>query len=133
MTYVLWILQLLLAVSFVLGGIARLFLPVGVLAGTMSWVGSVPEPLLRFIGLAEILGGLGLLLPSATRLLPWLTPLAALGLAVIALLATLFHLVRGEAGLILSALLPGLMAAGVAYGRWRLAPISPRSADSRST
>ena len=55
--------------------------------------------LVTFIGGSELLGGLGLLLPALTHILPWLTPLAAVGLAVIMLLATLFHIRRGEGGL----------------------------------
>jgi hypothetical protein len=80
----------------------------------------------RFIGVAEVLGGLGLILPAATRILPWLTPVAAAGLALDMLLATLVHLVRGEVGLVVVPLLLGLLAALVAYGRWRVVPILAR-------
>jgi uncharacterized membrane protein YphA (DoxX/SURF4 family) len=89
----------------------------------------VPEVLVRFIGVAEVLGGLGLILPAATRILPWLTPVAAAGLALDMLLATFVHLVRGEVGLFGFPLLLGFLAALVAYGRWRVVPILARRAS----
>jgi uncharacterized membrane protein YjjB (DUF3815 family) len=78
---------------------------------------------------AEVLGGLGLVLPAATRILPWLTAVAAAGLALDMLFATLFHLVRGEFGAAVVPLVLGLLAALVAYGRWRVVPILTRRAS----
>ena len=63
-----------------------------------GWPAAVPAPLVRFIGVAEFLGGLGLILPAATRVKPMLTPLAGVGLAVAMLLAAGFHTSRGEFG-----------------------------------
>lgn len=83
--------------------------------------------LARFIGFAELAGAIGLVLPAATRVKPWLTPLAALGLAVIMVLATAFHRIRGEADLIAFNFVPAFLAAFVAWGRWTRAPIAPRS------
>ena len=129
MKYVLWVLQVLLGLAFVAAGFPKLIQPFAELAQQLAWVSDVPEGLVRFIGVAEVLGGLGLILPAATRILPWLTPVAAAGLALDMLLATLFHLVRGEGGVGVVPLLLGLLAALVAYGRWRMVPIRSRRAS----
>jgi uncharacterized membrane protein YphA (DoxX/SURF4 family) len=129
MKYVLWVLQVLLGLAFVAAGFPKLIQPFAELAQQLAWVSDVPEGLVRFIGVAEVLGGLGLILPAATRILPWLTPVAAAGLALDMLLATLFHLVRGEGGVGVVPLLLGLLAALVAYGRWRMVPILARRAS----
>jgi putative oxidoreductase len=129
MKYVLWVLQVLLGLAFLAAGGMKLIQPYAELAQQMAWVSDVPEVLVRFIGVAEVLGGLGLILPAATRILPWLTAVAAAGLALDMLLATLFHLVRGEVGVVVVPLLLGLLAALVAYGRWRVVPILARRAS----
>jgi hypothetical protein len=86
----------------------------------------VPRALSLFIGYAELAGGMGLIVPAATRIAPWLTPLAALGLGTIMILAIPFHIARGEASVIwIHALLAGL-ALFVAWGRWRKASITRR-------
>ena len=130
MKYVLWIVQALLGVAHVGLGLGKLTQPYEQQAQMMAWVSAVPEPVIRFIGAAELLGGLGLLLPSATRIMPGLTPLAALGIVVIQTLALLFHVTRGEFSYLPANLVIGLLAALVAYGRWKLAPIRPRGAGS---
>ena len=129
MKYVLWVLQVLLGLAFVAAGFPKLIQPYAELAQQLAWVSDVPEGFVRFIGVAEVLGGLGLILPAATRILPWLTSVAAAGLALDMLLATLFHLVRGEGGVGVVPLLLGLLAALVAYGRWRVVPILARRAS----
>ncbi len=121
----LWLVQVLLAAAFVMAGIMKTFTPLDQLIPQMPWVADLPR-LTRFIGVSEFLGGLGLVLPSITRIRPVLTPLAALGLTTIMVLAMGFHLVRGEAAAVpFNALLGGL-AAFVAWGRYRKAPIAPR-------
>jgi len=128
MKVLLWALQVLLGLAFLAAGAMKLSQPYEVLAAQLAWVSDVPEALVRCIGLGEVLGGLGLILPAATRVLPWLTPLAAAGLALVMLLATIFHLVRGESGLAVPTVVLGLLVAFVAYGRRALAPIPPRGA-----
>lgn len=128
MKYALWIVQVLLAVLFLAIGFAKLFLPIDQLAPNIPWVTDVPVLLVRFIGLAELAGALGLVLPAATRIQPQLTPLAAAGLALIMLLAAVFHLTRGETFRLAPTLVLFALAAFVAYGRWKLAPIAPRNA-----
>jgi hypothetical protein len=87
-----------------------------------KWVADVPRSLVTFIGICEILGAIGLILPALTGILPWLIPLAGVGLALIMLLAAVFHLMRREYPNIATNLVLLALAAFVAYGRWMLAP-----------
>jgi len=118
---VLWVVQVLLALLFVWAGGMKLVMPVEQMQqGPVH----LPGLFLRFIGVAELLGGLGLLLPSLLRIRPGLTPLAATGLVIIMIGAVWFTLAGGfGAGMALIPGVTGLLAAFVAYGRWRLAPI----------
>ena len=118
MTYALWIVQGLLALLFLFAGGVKLVLPLEGLTAQMP----VPDPFLRFIGVAEVLGAMGLILPGLLRIRPGLTPLAAAGLVVIMIGATVLTLVSGGGAQALIPLGVGLLAAFVAYGRWRLAP-----------
>ena len=90
------------------------------------WFYEAPELLVRFIGLSEVAGALGLILPAATRIQPRLTVFAADGLAIIMVLAALFHISRGEYGPIAINVVLFPLATFVFYGRWKLAPIEPR-------
>src|SRR5437879_5040962 len=119
MTSALWIVQSLLALLFLFAGGMKLVLPLEKLAGPIT----LPGPLLRFIGVAEVLGALGLILPGILRIRPGLTPLAAAGLVVIMIGATVLTLAAGAVAVALISLVVGLLAAFVAYGRWRLAPL----------
>ncbi len=122
MKYALWIVQGLLALAFFLAGLMKLTQPMDVLETSMGWPAALPAPLVRFIGLAELLGAIGLILPALTRIRPGLVPLAAAGLTLIMLLATLLHVSRGEGAMTPVNLVLGAMAAFVAYGRGRLLP-----------
>jgi uncharacterized membrane protein YphA (DoxX/SURF4 family) len=124
-TYVLWIVQALLALVFVFAGSMKLVMPLDELTTQLQ----LPGLFIRCVGLAELLGGLGLILPGLLRVRPNLTPLAAAELVHVMLAATLLTLATdGDAVLALIPLLAGLLAAFVAYGRWRLAPHRARSA-----
>src|SRR5215203_4193297 len=92
----LWVAQLLLAAAFLLVGYIHALAPIAVAVARAPWVASIPVALVRFIGIAELAGALGLLLPAATRIQPKLAPLAAAGLATMMVLAIPFHLMRGE-------------------------------------
>jgi len=118
MTYALWIVQGLLAALFLFAGVMKLILPLDKLTGPIS----VPGLLLRFIGVCEVFGALGLILPGLLRIRPGLTPLAAAGLVIIMIGATVINLMGGDVMSALITLVVGLLAAFVAYGRWRLAP-----------
>lgn len=115
----LWVLQALLALFFVMVGYAHALAPFDEVARDAQWMLVVPRPLSLFIGCAEIAGGIGVILPRVSRVPSWLTPLAALGLATIMLLATLFHLVRGEGSVVGVPVLMAAFALFVAWGRWR--------------
>jgi hypothetical protein len=118
MTYALWIVQGLLALLFLFAGGMKLVQPIEVLTEQMP----LPGLFVRFIGVAEVLGAIGLILPGLLRIRPGLTPLAAAGLVIIMIGATVLTLAGGEVALALIPLVVGLLSAFVAYGRWRLAP-----------
>ena len=131
MTYALWIVQALLALVFLLSGGMKLVLPLDVLTEQMP---GLPGLFIRFIGAAETLGAIGLILPSLLRIRPGLTPLAAAGLTIIMTGATLLTPALTDGQIVLAALplALGSLAAFVAYGRWRRAPIrSQRARDGR--
>ena len=122
----LWSAQVLVAGVFLLAGGMKLTAPVETLQAQMPWVNGALGGAVRFIGLAEVLGGLGLLLPAATRIAPVLTPVAASGLTVVMVLATVTHLTRGEFEMVPVTLTIGSAAAFIAWGRFARAPIAPR-------
>jgi uncharacterized membrane protein YphA (DoxX/SURF4 family) len=123
----LWIVQVLLAAFFLLAGINHGLRPIEEAAQSSPWITDIPVWLARFIGFAELAGAIGIVLPAATRVMPWLTPLAAAGLALIMILAVPFHLMRGEAEVVAINVVPALLAGFVAWGRWARAPVAPRS------
>ena len=132
MTYALWIVQGLLALVFLFAGGIKLVLPIEAMTTGMP----VPLPgwFLRFIGVAEVLGAIGLILPGLLRIRPGLTPLAASGLVIIMIGATVITLagfVPGGVGPVLIPLVVGLLSAFVAYGRWRLALQSERQPPAK--
>ncbi|HUP49600.1 MAG TPA: DoxX family protein [Thermoanaerobaculia bacterium] len=122
----LWVAQVLLAAAFGIGGILKTTQPIPDLAEMLVWPGALPAALVRFIGASQLAAAIGLILPAATRIKPILTPLAATGLIVIMALAAVFHLWRGEAEALPINVMFGALAAFVAWGRFRKAPISPR-------
>lgn len=123
----LWVAQVLLAVAFLGAGGMKLSAPLDQLAAQMPWVTGAMGGAVRFIGAAEVLGALGLILPAATRLQPRLTPLAALGLLTVMVLASATHLSRGEYQMIGANAVLGGLAAFIAWGRFGRAAIAPRS------
>jgi DoxX-like family len=123
--YVLWIVQGLLALIFLFTGGTKLILPIEVLTEQTP----LPGLFVRVLGVAEVLGAIGLILPGLLRIWPVLTPLAASGLVIIvtgATVLTLVGVVPVGAAMALIPLVVGLLSAFVAYGRWRLAPLGPR-------
>ncbi len=115
MTYALWIVQGLLALLFLFTGGIKLVLPLEVMTQQMP----VPLPglFLRFIGVAEVLGAIGLIAPGLLGIRLGLTPLAAAGLVIIMIGATVVTLAGGDVALALLPLVVGLLSAFVAYGR----------------
>ncbi|HYG61185.1 MAG TPA: DoxX family protein [Thermoanaerobaculia bacterium] len=123
LSIVLWVIQVLLALLFLWAGGMKLVLPLEKLAGPVA----LPGLFVRFIGAVEVLGGLGLILPGLLRIRPILTAWAAAGLAIIMIGAVGITLASGSVGMAAIPLVTGLLAAFVAYGRWRLAPLLSRS------
>ena len=122
MNRTLWVLQILLAALFLFSGAAKFFAPAEQMTqGMPPWMSI---SFLYFIGVCELLGAIGLILPGLLHIKPGLTPLAAACLTIIVIGATV---VTVMAGMIVTALIPlvtAVFAAFVAYGRWRLAPLS---------
>jgi len=128
--YALWVVQWLLALLFLWAGGVKLVLPLEMLKGPVA----LPGQFVRFIGLAEAFGAIGLILPWLLRIRPVLTPLAAAGLVIIMIGATVITLMGGGGA---SALFPatvGILLVSVVYGRWRAVPYRRpaglRTADS---
>lgn len=119
---VLWIVQILLGLLFLWAGGTKLVLPLEMLKGPVDF----PGWFIRFIGVAEVLGGLGLILPGLLKIKTGLTPLAAGGLVIIMIGATAIGIIGGPISLAAIPLVCGLLAAFVAYGRWRVVPLAAR-------
>jgi hypothetical protein len=124
MNVILWILQVLLALLFIWAGGFKLFVPASILAAyTPPGQIVFPGMFLKFIGLCELLGGFGLILPGVFKRNQYLTALAALGLLIIMIGATVVVLMSGDVAGAVSNVIIALLLAFVAYGRWRLRPL----------
>ena len=125
MNMALWIAQALLAAIFLFAGGMKLVVPIEEMTKQMP----IPLPgwFLRFTGIVEVLGAIGVILPWLLRIRPALTPLAATGLVIVMIGATVYTLAAGDFASAPIPLVVGILAAFVAYGRWRLTPPSTRS------
>lgn len=119
---VLWILQIVLAGLFLFAGGFKLATPVEEMLKQMPV--ALPGWFLQFVGVCEVLGGIGLILPAALRIKPGLTPLAAAGLVIIMIGATVVTIMGGMGATAVLPVVTGLLLGFVAYGRWRLVPIN---------
>lgn len=122
----LWLAQVMLALVYIPAGSMKLFAPVAQVAANIPWAGDVSEIFLRFIGVVDLSAGLGVLLPSLTRIYPRLTIVAAVSSIVLQLLAMVFHASRGEIMVIPFNLFLIVLAAFVAWGRSKKVRILPR-------
>jgi len=113
-----WTARVILFVIFGFVGFLKLTRPIKVLSRTMPWVADAPVALVRFVGVSELAGGLGVLLPALTGIAPWLTPLAALGLLAVMMLATLEHIREGEFSRLALPIVLGVLSAFVAWVRF---------------
>ena len=118
----LWVVQVLLATAFLVSGATKLSQPKEKLVKKMAWMEDFSQPTVRIIGVLEVLGAIGTVLPALTGILPWLTPLAALGLVLTMIGAALTHLRRAEYDGIAVAAVLLILAAFVAYGRFLVLP-----------
>jgi uncharacterized membrane protein YphA (DoxX/SURF4 family) len=124
MNVVLWILQALLALVFLAHGLMFLMPPPEIAAQMNA---NLPRWFTLFLGVAEVAAGIGLVVPGVTRIKPVLVPAAALGIVIVLVGATIYHVMRNEMS---SAVITGVllvMAIVVAHGRLRLAPIRPKA------
>jgi len=118
MNIALWIVQVLLALLFLWAGGIKLVMPIEEMMKQMPI--ALPGWFVRFTGVVEVLGAIGLILPWLLRIRPGLTPLAAGGLVIIMVGATAYTLAAGDVASAVMPLVVGLLCAFVAYGRWRL-------------
>ena len=122
----LWLAQGFLALIFIWAAYTKLFQPLEEAAKMLPWAKDNPG-LVKFTGIVELLAVLGIILPSALRIQPWLTVYAAYGIIVLMISAAVFHISRGEASLIGMNIFFLLLAAFVAWGRSKKVPILPKS------
>jgi len=126
MKYVLWILQVLLALLFTFTGVIKLILPGEEMISQMPF--PVPVPLLRFVAVCELAGAAGLILPGLFRIHPELTALAAAGLVFIMIGATVVTVLGGMVFAAMFPFIVGVLCAYVAYARWKVSPLHGRRA-----
>ena len=120
----LWVAQLLLGLTFAATGVWKLVTPLSTLKTILPWTGEVAPAFFYATAIFDLLGGVGVILPWATRIAPWLTPLAALGCAALQVCAAVFHLSRGEAqSTPFNFLLIGI-SLFIFWGRRKKAPLS---------
>jgi uncharacterized membrane protein YphA (DoxX/SURF4 family) len=123
MNILLWIIQSLLSLLFIFAGVMKFILPVAEMQKGAPIV--LPGWFFHFIGGCEILGGIGLILPVLLRIKPGLTPLAALGLAIITLGATIIT-APASISMAVFPFVICLLSFFVAFGRWRFAPVQAK-------
>ena len=123
---ILWVAQVIVAGMFLMAGLMKVSTPLDELSKMMPLAKDAPV-LIRFIGLSELAGGLGLLLPAALRIKPWLTRWAAIALVVVMVLALIYHISRGEISSIGINIVLGVLAGFIAWGRAGKAPISAKA------
>lgn len=119
---VLWTAQILLALLFLMAGTMKLVMPIEKMQGPLS----LPEAFIRFIGVCETLGAIGLVLPGLFRIRTGLTPLAAAGLVIIMIGATVLSVTAMGVSAAILPFVVGAVALSIAWARWRVVPLSPR-------
>ena len=130
MNRLLWILQVLLALAFLAHGLMLLFPPASIVDQMNA---SMSREFQVFLGVAEVMAAIGLTLPGLTGIQPWWTQLAAVGIMIVMISATIFHVMRNEISSAAATLVLLVMATYVAYMRWKVRPIVASRAAHRST
>ncbi|MFN8487711.1 MAG: DoxX family protein [Caldilineaceae bacterium] len=125
MNIVLWILQVLLAAAFAAHGWLFLSPPAELLPAMNAML---PTWFRLFLGVAEVLAAVGLVLPGITRIMPWLISLAAAGLMLVMISATVLHTTRGEISSAVTTAILFVVVTFVAYMRWKVKPIRAHAA-----
>jgi uncharacterized membrane protein YphA (DoxX/SURF4 family) len=124
MNIALWIVQILLALAFLLAGSMKVSQPIDKLKKSMAWTTHTTPGIVRLVGTLEILGALGLILPAVTHTLPWLTPVAAVGLVLTMIGAAFVHVRLKEFSKLGTPLILLLLALFIVYGRFLVVPVS---------
>jgi uncharacterized membrane protein YphA (DoxX/SURF4 family) len=124
MNIALWIVQILLALAFLGAGGLKATQSVDKLKANMSWVTHTSAGIVKLVGVLEILGAIGLILPAATRILPWLTPVAAIGLVLTMIGAAIVHIRLKETSTLGAPLVLLLLALFIVIGRFAFVPIA---------
>lgn len=122
----LWVAQVILAAGLMFGAVMKLFQPIGKLSAMWPWTGEVPVALVKATGIIDLLGMIGLIVPTLLRIKPALTPIAAMGVVTLMICASIFHIARGEASEIGVNLFFAVIAVFIAWGRFRKAPITAK-------
>lgn len=130
MKIALWIVQVLVAIGFLGAGVGKIVTPYEAYVAVQPWAEAFSGAtwLIPVIGIIEVLGAIGVIVPAATRIQPMLTPLAGLGLAITMLGAAVLHAARAEWGSLAPNFILMALALFIAYGRFKLRPIAPRGA-----
>ena len=121
---VLWLMQTLLSVILLWAGFTKLFEPIEKLSAMWPWTGQVPVAFVKFTGIVDVLGAMGLILPSLLRIKPKLTPITAIALCLLMVCAIIFHVARGEASHIGINIVFMGVAVFVAWGRFSKAALA---------
>ena len=124
---ILWIIQMLMAAPLIWAACAKWFTPADKLAAMWPWTSQLSPAQVKLTGVFDFLGGLGLALPALLRIQPRLTPIAAIGLVLLMICATVFHVSRGEASSIGFNIVFALLSAFIAWGRLAKTPIYEKS------
>lgn len=119
----LWIAQILLGALFIMAGSMKSTQPLAELSKSLPWVNDFSLGMVRFIGISQLLGGIGLLLPALLRIKPILTSLAALGLCLIMIFSFIYHINKGEYEALGINVVLGAIALFIAWGRYKKVPI----------
>jgi len=123
----LWVIQILLAIGYAIAGAMKITNPISELALEMAYAADVPEWFVRSVGVLELAGAVGIILPAALRILTWLTPLTAVCFSLVQIVAIGIHAVYGETAQFLAFNLILLsMSLFVLWGRWKKLPIQSR-------
>jgi uncharacterized membrane protein YphA (DoxX/SURF4 family) len=124
MNILLWLVQILLALAFFAHGWMLLFPPASLIDAMNS---TMSTGFRLFLGTAEVLAAIGITVPGITRIMPFFVPLAAVGLMIVMVSATVFHIARNEISSAITTFVLLALATFVAYGRWKIKPILPRA------
>ena len=119
----LWIVQGLTAALMLMSAFMKIALPIPELSAKWKWTGELPQQVVRMLGIVDLLGGIGIILPAILKIKPGLTPLAAVGVVLLMISATVFHISRGEASVIAFNIILMLLASFIAWGRYKKLPI----------